>query len=52
MSVPPEDELISTTQIAVIQSEVSTDIPKLLSAAPLTASYQDFSVDQAKDPEI
>ena len=52
MSSPPENELISTTQIAVVQSEGSTDILELLAAPPLTSSYQDFSVEQSKDPEL
>ena len=52
VSSPPENELISTTQIAVVQSEGSTDILELLAAPPLTSSYQDFSVEQSKDPEL
>ena len=52
VSSPPADELISTTQIAVVQSEECTNISELLAVPPLTSSYQDFSVEQAKDPEI
>ena len=42
VSSPPENELISTTQIAVVQSEGSTDILKLL-AAPPPPTYQQLS---------
>ena len=49
---PPEDELISTKQIAIVQSEGSTDMSELLAAPLVTSSYQDFSLEQLKDPEL
>ena len=52
VSSPPQDELISTTQIAVVQSEGNTSISELLTVSPLSSSYQDFSVEQAKDPDL
>ena len=52
MSSPPDIELISTTQIAVVQFEGSTDISELLAAPPLASSHQDFLVEQSKDPDL
>ena len=51
-SSPLQKEFISTTQITVVQSEGTTDIWELLAAPTLTSSYQDFSVEQSKDPEL
>ena len=39
---PLKDELISTTQITIVQSEGNTDISELLAASSLASSYQDF----------
>ena len=52
VSSPLENELICTSQIEIVQSEGSTDIWELLAATPLTNSYQDFSIEQSKDPEL